>query len=348
MTRLEKKGAMGERRGDGKGKASRSYEVAWADAAKQIASRALHGLEVRCPSCHRSGTLISKWERGTAIKPLYIVHTNGDGYFKACLLSREDAAAARAKVGIASRDVLKTLRMGKPYVLFSGGRDSLSLLEYMRRLGDRAGVKVTAVHANTTAGFPEVEKYVKRVCKRMRLRLVVVGPPYDYFELAKRWGIPGVKSRWCCETLKIAPIRRFLAEVRGPKVVYDGIRAAESPIRAKYVPVWFHPSFRSICVSPLFGWSDTKVESYIKRNKLPENPTAALGTSGECWCGAYKCRADFEALLDIHPDIFDKLVEVEKAQRGKFTFMYEKGKRVPLNSLKTSRKARKAGSPTDH
>jgi len=346
MTGFEKRGAMGERRGDGKGKASRRYEAGWADAAKQIASRALHGLELTCPSCHRSGTLISKWERGTAVKPLYIVHTNGDGYFKACALDDEEAAAARPKVRITSRDVLKTFRMGKPYLLFSGGRDSLCLLEYMRRLGERAGVEITAVHAETTAGFPEVEKYVKRVCKRMRLDLVVVRPPYDYFELAKRWGIPGVKSRWCCETLKIAPIRRFLAGVEGPKVIYDGIRAAESLLRAKYVPVWFHPSFRSVCVSPIFRWSDNKVESYIKRNSLPENPTAALGTSGECWCGAYKCRADFEALLDVHPDIFDKLVEVEKAQRGKFTFIYEKGNRVPLNSLKTSTKARKPKNPT--
>jgi len=59
-----------------------------------------------------------------------------------------------------------------------------------------------------------------------------------------------------------------------------------------------------------------------------------LGTSAECWCGAYKCPADFKALLDIHPEISDKLVEVEEAQRGKYTFIYEKGAQVPLASLK--------------
>jgi hypothetical protein len=66
-----------------------------------------------------------------------------------------------------------------------------------------------------------------------------------------------------------------------------------------------------------------------------------MGTSGECWCGAYKCRGDFEALLDVHPDIFEKLVQVEKAQRGEFTFLYEGGRRVPLESLRdeTSSKA---------
>jgi len=313
------------------------YEGAWRTAATYLALAGLSGLELRCPSCKKTGTLISKWKAKAPVKPLYVVHTNGDGYFKACLLEPEQAAVARGEIGITSRDLLKTLRMGKPYLLFSGGRDSLCLLEYMRRIGERAGVEVTAVHVDTTAGFPEVERYVKEVCKIMDIPLVVVKPPCNYFEVAKRWGIPGVKSRWCCNKLKIAPIRRFLAGIRGSKVIYDGIRAAESAVRAKYVPVWFHPSFRSICVSPIFGWSDTEVNNYIKRNRLPENPTAALGTSGECWCGAYKCRADFEALLEVHPDIFDKLVEVETAQEGKYTFIYEKGERIPLSSLKAKR-----------
>jgi len=36
----------------------------------------------------------------------------------------------------------------------------------------------------------------------------------------------------------------------------------------------------------------------------------------------------------VHRDIFDKLVEVEKAQRGKYTFLYENGERIPLSSLR--------------
>jgi len=311
------------------------YEAAWQVVAKQIASKSLSGIQVRCPKCHRRGALISKWEKGNPIKPLYIVHVNGNGYFKACLLDKEKAISARAKINITSKDTIKTLRMGKPFVLFSGGKDSLCTLEYMRRIAKRAGRKITALHVDTTAGFPEVEKYVKYICKKMQIPLVIVKPHHDYFELAKRWGIPGVKSRWCCKTLKIVPIRRFLSELNEPIVIYDGIRAAESPIRATYVPVWYHPSFRSICVSPIFGWSDNQIRRYIERNKLPKDPTAELGTSGECWCGAYKCRADFEKLLEIHPDIFEKLVEVEEAQRGKYTFIYEKGKRVPLGSLRS-------------
>jgi len=311
------------------------YDAAWADAAKEIAAKSLGGLQVRCPKCHRTGTLTSKWVRKTPVKPIYICHTNGNGYFKACKLGPQEAKAARAKVEISRDDVLKLLRMGKPFILFSGGKDSLCLLEYMRRLADHTNKELTALHVDTTAGFPEVEKYVEQVCDKLSVPLVTVRPQHEYFEIAKKWGIPGVRSRWCCETLKVAPLRRFLATVEGPKVIFDGIRAAESNIRATYIPVWYHPAFRCISVSPIFGWSDAKVKKYIDRHNLPRSPATNLNTSAECWCGAYKCRADFEALLGIHPDIFDKLVAVEKAQRGKYTFLYEKGERIPLSSLKS-------------
>ena len=314
------------------------FEVAWRDASKRLSSHALVGLQIRCPTCRRRGTLTSKWEPGTPIKPLYVLHGNGNGSLKACRVDREDARAARDSISITSNDVLKTLRLGQPFVLFSGGRDSLCTLEYMRKLGKKVGVEITALHADTTAGFPEVEKYVKDVCRNLAVPLVTLRPDRDYFETAKKWGIPGVRSRWCCETLKVAPIRRYLSQIEGPKVIYDGIRAAESPICATYVPVWFHPAFRCFSVSPIFYWSNRKVDGYIERSGLPANPTLQLGCSGECWCGAYKSRTDFEALLEVHPEIFDKLVGVGKAQRGKFTFLYENGQRVPLTSLRRKRK----------
>jgi len=323
---------------NGKRHRTNGYDAAWADAAKTIARKNFRGLQVYCRQCRRRGTLISKWVPKTAVKPLYVCHTNGNGSFKACEIKDGEATRARAEIGITRDDTLKLLRMGQAFILFSGGKDSLCLLEYMRRLADHANKEITALHVNTTAGFPEIEEYVEEVCDKLNVPLVTVRPTHDYFEIAKKWGIPGHRSRWCCETLKVAPIRRFLAEIDGPKLVFDGIRAAESNIRATYVPVWYHPAFKCISASPLFNWSDKKVESYIERHNLPKSPTADLGTSAECWCGAYKCRADFEALLDIHPDIFDKLVEVEKAQRGKYTYLYERGKRIPLTHLKKQRK----------
>ena len=310
------------------------YDAAWEAAARIIVTKNFLGLRVTCPKCKKDGTLISKWVKGPPIKPLYVFHTNGNGYFKICHLDGQQAISVRSNIGMSRDDILKTLRMGTPIVLFSGGKDSLCLLHYLSRLTKSIGKEITALHVDTTTSFPEVEEYVQNVCLQFGVSQVTVRPPRNYFDLAKKWGIPGVKSRWCCETLKIAPMRRFFSTLEGQKIVFDGIRSAESNIRATYIPIWYHPSFRCISVSPIFGWSDEKVQRYIKLNNLPKSPVAYLNTSAECWCGAYKCRNDFEGLLNVHPEIFDKLVEVEKAQNGKYTFLFEKGVRVPLDSLK--------------
>lgn len=290
---------------------------------------------------------MSKWVKGACEKPLFVCHSNGNGYFKACALDKAQAKQAREDIILRREDVRKLLRMGRPYVLFSGGADSLCLLEYMRSIASADGKRITAIHADTTAGFPEVEKYVRRVCKKLEIDLEVVHPQHDFFDIAKRWGIPGPRSRWCCKTLKVAPIRRFLDTVQGPKVVFDGIRAAESRMRATYTPVWYHPAFKCLCASPLFCWSDEKVIDYTQSHGLPVSPAARLGTSAECWCGAYQGKSDFEMLLDLHPEIFDKLLEVEKAQKGKYTFIYENGKRIPLGKVRAE-VVKRATSPSSH
>jgi len=315
-----------------------SYDVLWENAAKLLAKKHLRGIEVSCPECGEKGMLFSKWVKSTPIKPQYMCHSNDNSHLKLCLINRDQRAALRKTVRLFRADILKTIRLASPYVLFSGGKDSLCLLHYINSLAKSIHKQITALHADTTAGFQEVEQYIQEVCGQLDIPLITVHPPHNYFSLAKRWGIPGVKSRWCCKTLKVAPIRRYLSHIDGDVVVFDGIRAAESNIRATYLPIWYHPSFRCISVSPLFHWSDLSIQEYIKKHALPLSPAANLNTSAECWCGAYKTRDDFEALLEVHPEIFDRLVDVENAQKGKYTFLYENGERIPLCSLKTTSK----------
>ena len=312
----------------------RSFDEAWEEAALLVASKGLRGLTVKCPVCGRKGTAFSKWVRGLHEKPLYICHVNRRGCLDACQLTKEDAARVKRELSIFTDDVVKLIRLGRPFALFSGGKDSLCLVARMRKLAKAAKRDLTAIHAETSAGFPEVETYVQTVCTQLGVPLTVVHPHRDFFETAKRWGIPSPRSRWCCETLKVAPMRRYLKTIEGPRVIFDGIRAAESTGRAKYTPVWYHPTFKCISVSPIFYWSDEQINHYIRRENLPESPAVRLNTSAECWCGAYQGRDDFEALLSMHPEIFDKLLEVENAQKGKYTFLFERGQRVPLVQLR--------------
>jgi len=311
-----------------------SNQGSWLEGAKFVLSMNLEGLNVRCPKCRQIGFPFPKWIKGPKIKPLYILHNNGHDIGEACLLDNEEAKQLHGKVNLEAEDIRTLLRNAMAFVLFSGGSDSLCTLDYTNRMALKLGKRVTAIHVDTTAGFPEVTQYVREICKKLRVDLKIVKPKIDYFTLAKKWGIPTHHSRWCCRVLKIRPVADFLSRQRHPIMVFDGIRAAESYIRAKYMPLWFHPSFNCLSVSPIFNWSDEEVHLYMEKRKLPKSPSFSLGSSSECWCGAYKKRKDFEGLYRLHPEIYKKLEEVERHNKNGFTFIYENGKRISLKDLR--------------
>lgn len=304
----------------------------WKASLELMFNNNLKSLMIPCPKCNEEGLAITKWEKGLREKPLYVIHKKGRilyGCFIDC-----NTKDLRGNISISKKDLSKVISKTKSYVLFSGGKDSLCTAVYLNDIANIVGKQITALHIDTTAGFPEVVDNVKKVCKKIQIPLIIVQPKRDFFELAKKWGIPSFKSRWCCKELKVKPVRDFLSEIPGQKVIFDGIRAAESSKRKSYLPVWYHSTFRCLSISPIFLWNDVKIKSFIKDRRLSEFLNNKFDCSVECWCGAYKKRSDFENLLKVHPEIFNKLVEVEDAQRGRFTYIYEDGKQIPLKQLR--------------
>jgi 3'-phosphoadenosine 5'-phosphosulfate sulfotransferase (PAPS reductase)/FAD synthetase len=249
-----------------------------------------------------------------------------------CALSDENAKSVKAKVSISEADIKELLKSKKPFVMFSGGKDSLATLIYLKGIAKKIRKRLTAVFVDTTAGLPENMEYVKTVCKYLRVRLEIVRPKVDYFTLAKDWGIPSFGYRWCCRELKIKPIEGFFKTIKKPKVVFDGIRAVESNVRKQYIPIWYHPGFKCLSVSPIFHWSDEKVKTVINSNGLPKTLLNS-GSSTECWCGAYKTQTDFKKLYQLDRKMFRKLVKVEDENKNRYTFLYRDGKKIPLRKL---------------
>jgi 3'-phosphoadenosine 5'-phosphosulfate sulfotransferase (PAPS reductase)/FAD synthetase len=307
----------------------------WSDSMKLLLNMKLEGIKVQCPKCKSVGLPVTRWVKGSKNSPLYVFHQNWNRIENICLLKNNEADIIRGSLGLNEGDIKHILNSVEPYVLFSGGKDSLCTLDYIRRIGLELKKDITALHVDTTAGFPEVTEYVIETCEKLNVRLEIVKPKRNYCELAKRWGIPSHNSRWCCKELKIRPLRDFLKKIEEDKIVFDGIRAVESNLRAKYLPIWFHPSFNCLSASPIFHWSDEDVRTYIKDMNLPQSPVYKLGTSAECWCGAYKKKSDFEKLYQIHPEIYHKLAEIERENKYGFTFIYEKGERITLDDFES-------------
>jgi 3'-phosphoadenosine 5'-phosphosulfate sulfotransferase (PAPS reductase)/FAD synthetase len=304
----------------------------------------LKGLKIVCPECKEKGLVITRWVKGPKMKPVYIMHLKWRKARRVCGLTEKQTESIRGKVSVLESDIKRLLMSRKAFILFSGGMDSLATLVYLRKLAKQVHRNLTAVHADTTAGLPANTDYVKKVCGYLEVDLKIVKPKVDYFTLVRKWGIPSFRYRWCCRELKIKPIKEYLETVSEPKVVFDGIRAAESRIRKEYIPIWYHPSFKCLSVSSIFHWSNEEVTSFLNNDGIPKTFLSSLGTSTECWCGAYKTEEDFEMLYGLDKDMFHKLAEVEEESNTRYTFLYKKGKKIPLADLE--RKIQAEGSLT--
>jgi 3'-phosphoadenosine 5'-phosphosulfate sulfotransferase (PAPS reductase)/FAD synthetase len=305
----------------------------WKPLESAFKGLSLKGLQTICPQCSEIGIVTTRWVKGPLLKPVYILHLKWHKVRKVCELSPEQATQVRGKISILQNDIKRLLQSRKTFILFSGGKDSLATLIYLKEIARQVRRRVTAIYVDTTAGLPENTEYVKKVCKYLKIRLEVVKPKQDYFSLVKRWGIPSHQYRWCCRELKIKPIEDYFKMIKEPKVVFDGIRAAESNVRKQYIPVWYHPSFKCLSVSPIFYWSNEKVKQLINSNGLPKTLLHSLGSSTECWCGAYKTENDFKKLYQLSPDMFNKLVKVEEQNKNRYTFLYKDGRKIPLKKL---------------
>jgi 3'-phosphoadenosine 5'-phosphosulfate sulfotransferase (PAPS reductase)/FAD synthetase len=305
----------------------------WKLIEETLTGISLKGLRVICPQCKEIGLVITRWIKGPILKPIYILHIKWGKVRKICELSEEQSKDVRSKVSILKSDIMRLLDSRKSFILFSGGNDSLATLAYLKEIAKKVKSDLTAIYVDTTAGLPENARYVKEVCEYLGVNIKIVRPKVDYFTLAKKWGIPSFKYRWCCRELKIKPIEEYLNSLKEPKVVFDGIRAAESTARRQYIPIWYHPSFKCLSVSPIFYWSNEQVISYVNGNGIPKTFLHSLGTSTECWCGAYKTKSDFEKLFNLDKDMFYKLVEVEEENKGRYTFIYENGQKISLKEL---------------
>lgn len=122
------------------------------------------------------------------------------------------------------------------------------------------------------------------------------------------------------------------------KIDVSLLNVRKSNVRATYLPIWYHPGFKCLSVSPIFFWSNEKVLSFINKNGIPKNIHHSLGTSTECWCGAYKRKSDFVELHRMNPEMFKKLMKAEEKNRSGFTFLYKDGKKIPLKSLIPNKK----------
>jgi len=194
-------------------------------------------------------------------------------------------------------------------VSFSGGKDSTAVLALARK----AGV-TDAFFIDTGLEFPETVEFVRSMGAR------VIEKGGDFYQAVERAGPPGKDNRWCCKLLKLAPLKRHLAET-GACVTVQGNRWYESWNRAGLDEASQNPNNPlQLNISPIRNWRALEVWLYLWWRDLPYNPLYERGYER---LGCYLCPAMLEAeterLRATHPDLaarWDDFLERYAAGEG--------------------------------
>ena len=204
----------------------------------------------------------------------------------------------------------------KIYASYSGGKDSLTMLDIIRRFVDK---NIPAVFCNTGNEYPETVKFVRQtdnlitVRPEMQIKHIIekYGFPLvskeqsQYIRQAKHTnseklrnirlygsinGIGKIAERWkflinapfdvsekCCYFLKKKPFDKFRKESGLYPIV--GTMAGESRLRfQKWLKTGCN-SFETKMVAsyPLSIWTENDVWEYIRKFNLPYNPIYDMG-----------------------------------------------------------------------
>lgn len=189
------------------------------------------------------------------------------------------------------------------YVSFSGGKDSLVVLD-LTRSALKLSPKVYFI--NTGLEFPETVEYVRTFCRENAIDLHELDARNAFWEHLPDFGPPAKDYRWCCKVCKLSPAGRIAEE--GKYLTMDGKRRYESFSRARIPPKEENSLVPGqVNVYPIRDWRALEVWLYIHWRGLAYNPLYDEGFERVgCWLCPAALGAEYRRMLELHPDLYNR------------------------------------------
>lgn len=203
------------------------------------------------------------------------------------------------------------------YVAYSGGKDSVVVLDLVQRALPHQAFKVffgdTDMELPTT--YELVEKEAIR-CQKEGIAFYKAKAQRSAMQAWRLFGPPARRLRWCCTVHKTAPVIALLRELYEGKAVRSmmitGVRGGESVSRAAYDEISQGKKLAGqYSFHPLLNWTSAEIFLYIYAHELPLNDAYKRGFNrvGCIMCpnssekNEYIKRQNFQDLVDKYTDI---------------------------------------------
>lgn len=217
-------------------------------------------------------------------------------------------------------EAIKEYDIEKIYVLFSGGKDSVCVVDFIAKNYPKqfAG----AVFTNVGLGAIETRKFVINYCKEKGWKLWLTWADdrkrFINILLEHGWASKGSHRIWM-GYLKFHTWYYFLKYRKqlGEKACFvSGVRKKESMQRNKIKKYTRKPvdvNASMIFIKPFLYKNGEQLWNYFIDNELKKTPVYEwLNRSGECYCGAYTEEWDLKMLQTHDPLAFETIQYYEK------------------------------------
>lgn len=208
----------------------------------------------------------------------------------------------------------------KHIINFSGGKDSTALLCWAKENLD----EFTAIFCDTGWEHPLTYQYVDEIDRTFldgQLVTIQSKKYHGFADLAvQRKIVPGLRSRFCTQELKIFPAHEYYESLDDEVTAYVGIRADESRARANMPKKqWVDDGGGYWMEFPLYDWTAEQCFALMEKHGLKPNPLYLLGSRR---VGCAPCimvsKRELRAMLTHTPEIKDNILALEEAlNRGR-------------------------------
>lgn len=192
-------------------------------------------------------------------------------------------------------------------VLFSGGKDSLAVLD----LCVRTFTRVEAAFMYLVPGIRFIEEPMERVCARLGVKLHKV-PHWDTARMLKhavlRWHNPGADTP--TRNLHLPDVEAALRQRTGIQWIASGWKGCDGMQRRLVLRQWGAVATKWWRLFPIAAWRDRDVLAYLRSRHLALPEQVAKGKTHARATGLGLGGPQLSWLLRTHPEDYQRVIAV--------------------------------------